>query len=148
MPCWAANIAPWFRLRIPIYVLGFESQAHHLQFFQFILLKLWLKCQKRTKINEKEDGIGPHFKKEYAIYLLYMYDAQSNDQHIKRNDLGTPALLVKYFLYYFAKTEKWFFVEKCILLLRPAPSWQPSRSSFTTTSSGLVLETLLWGHQT
>ena len=74
--------------------------------FSIYIVETVIEMTKRTKINEKEDGIGPHFKTEYAIYLLYMYDAQSNDQHIKRNDLGTPALLVKYFLYYFAKTEK------------------------------------------
>ena len=37
---WAAAIAPWFSLRLPSYGPGFESQAHHLCFFQFILLKL------------------------------------------------------------------------------------------------------------
>ena len=35
-----AAIAPWFRLRLPFCGPGFESQAHHLCFFQFVL-KLW-----------------------------------------------------------------------------------------------------------
>ena len=29
----AAAIAPWFRLRLPFCGPGFESQAHHLRFF-------------------------------------------------------------------------------------------------------------------
>ena len=32
-----ATIAPWFRLRLPSCGPGFESQAHHLRFFQFVL---------------------------------------------------------------------------------------------------------------
>ena len=32
-----AAIAPWFRLRLPSCGPGFESQAHHLCFFQFVL---------------------------------------------------------------------------------------------------------------
>ena len=32
-----AAIAPWFRLRLPSCGPRFESQAHHLRFFQFIL---------------------------------------------------------------------------------------------------------------
>ena len=35
----AADIAPWFRLRLPSCGRGFESQANHLHFFQFVLLK-------------------------------------------------------------------------------------------------------------
>ena len=31
-------VAPWFRLRLPSCGLGFESQAHHLCFFQFSLV--------------------------------------------------------------------------------------------------------------
>ena len=33
----AAAIAPWFRLHLPSCGPGFESQAHHLRFFQFVL---------------------------------------------------------------------------------------------------------------
>ena len=32
-----AAIAPWFHLRLPSYGPGFESQVHHLCFFQFVL---------------------------------------------------------------------------------------------------------------
>ena len=39
---------------------GFESQAHHLRFFQFVLLKLLLELEK-NKNKQKEDGIGPYF---------------------------------------------------------------------------------------
>ena len=34
----------------------FESQAHHQQFFQFVLLKLWWE---KDKNKQKEAGIGP-----------------------------------------------------------------------------------------
>ena len=36
----AADIAPWYRLRLPTCGRRLESQAHHLCFFQFVLLKL------------------------------------------------------------------------------------------------------------
>ena len=32
-----ATIAPWFHLRLPSCGPWFESQAHHLHFFQFVL---------------------------------------------------------------------------------------------------------------
>ena len=35
-----AAIAQWIRLLFPFCRPGFESQAHHLSFFQFVLLKL------------------------------------------------------------------------------------------------------------
>ena len=38
----AAAMAPWFRLCLPSCGPGFESQAHHLRFLQFTLLKLLL----------------------------------------------------------------------------------------------------------
>ena len=37
---WAVAIAPWFRLSLPSCGPGFESQGHHLRFFQFVLLNL------------------------------------------------------------------------------------------------------------
>ena len=55
-----AAIAPWFRLRLPSCGPGFESQAHYLCFFQFILLKLY---QENNKNKQKEAGIGPYLKK-------------------------------------------------------------------------------------
>ena len=36
-----AAIAPWFRLHLPSCGPGFESQAHHSSFFQFVLVKLY-----------------------------------------------------------------------------------------------------------
>ena len=50
-----AAIAPWFRLRLPSCGPGFESQAHHLRFFQFVL-KLY---QEKNENKQKEAGIGP-----------------------------------------------------------------------------------------
>ena len=39
---------------------GFESQAHQLHFFQFVLLKLLLDLEK-DKSKQKEAMIGPYF---------------------------------------------------------------------------------------
>ena len=55
-----AAIDPWFRLRLPSCGPGFKSQAHHLRFFQFVLLKLY---RGNNENKEKEAGIGPFFKK-------------------------------------------------------------------------------------
>ena len=56
-----AAIAPWFRLRLPSCGPRFESQAHHLCFFQFVLLKLLLELGKNEN-KQKEAGIGPYLK--------------------------------------------------------------------------------------
>ena len=53
---WVAAIAPWFRLRLQSCGPGFESQAHHLHFFQFVLLKLY---RENNENRQKEAGIGP-----------------------------------------------------------------------------------------
>ena len=47
----AAAIAPWFRLHLPYCSLGFDSQSHHLHFFQ-------------DENKQKGARIGPFFKKE------------------------------------------------------------------------------------
>ena len=71
-----AAIAQWIRLRLPSCHPGFESQAHHLHFFQFTLFKLYI-CHlnwnvNRTKINKKEARIGPFLKKQSRnLYLVY-----------------------------------------------------------------------------
>ena len=52
-----AAIAPWFPTTCGP---GFESQAHHLRLFQFVLLKLWWE---NNGNKQKEAGIGPFFKK-------------------------------------------------------------------------------------
>ena len=44
---WVAAIAPWFHLHLPSCGPGFESQAHHLRFFQ------------KNQNKQKEAGIGP-----------------------------------------------------------------------------------------
>ena len=56
-----AAIAPWFCLHLPSCGPGFESQAHHLCFFQFVL-KLE---QEKNKNKQKEAGIGPFLKKQW-----------------------------------------------------------------------------------
>ena len=54
-----AAIAPWFCLLLPSCSPGFESQAHHLCFFQFVLLKLY---RENKENKQKEAGICPFFK--------------------------------------------------------------------------------------
>ena len=49
-----AAIAPWFRLRLPSCGPRFESQAHHLCFFQ------------KNENKQKEAGIGPFKKRRRA----------------------------------------------------------------------------------
>ena len=57
-----AAMAQWIRLRLPSCRPGFESQAHHLHFYQFIEL-----CNvEKTKIRQKEAGIGPFKKTKYS----------------------------------------------------------------------------------
>ena len=68
-----AAIAPWFRLRLPSCGPWFKSQAHHLSFFQFVLLKLY---RENNKNKQKEAGIGPFKKKEekgrgWSIILVH-----------------------------------------------------------------------------
>ena len=78
LPCWtvlfrnnfdyrAAAIAPWFRQRLPSCGRGFESHAHYLHFFQFVLINLWWE---KDENKQKEAGICPFFKKTIlAIWL-------------------------------------------------------------------------------
>ena len=60
-PNWVATIAPWFRLHLPSCSPGFESQAHHLRIFQFVLLKMY---RENNENKQKEAGIGPFLKKK------------------------------------------------------------------------------------
>ena len=55
-----ATIALWFCLRLPSCGPWFESQAHHLRFFQFVILKVYLENNEK---NKKEARIGPFLKK-------------------------------------------------------------------------------------
>ena len=64
---WVATIAPWFRLHLPSCGPKFESQAHHLCFFQFVLLKLY---QENNENKQKEPGISP-FKKNMEKGVLW-----------------------------------------------------------------------------
>ena len=58
-----AAIAPWFCLRLQSCGPRFKSQAHHLRFFQFVLLKLLLELEKNEN-KQKEAGIGPPYLKK------------------------------------------------------------------------------------
>ena len=52
---WAAAIAQWYHLRLPSCGRWFESQEHHLRFFNFYY---WNCNEKRTKINKNRPGLG------------------------------------------------------------------------------------------
>ena len=60
-----AAIAQWIRLHLPSCRPGFESQAHHLCFFN-LYLSFELECEKNEN-KQKEAGIGPFFKKKHGI---------------------------------------------------------------------------------
>ena len=62
-----AAIAPWFRLRLPSCSPWFESQAHHLRFFQFVLLKLY---QENNENKQKVAGLA-HFLKNKVFLLSF-----------------------------------------------------------------------------
>ena len=68
---WGAAIAQWICLCLTSCRSGFESQAHHLRFFHFILFKLYichLNCNvKRTKINKKRPGLSHFLKKTPSL---------------------------------------------------------------------------------
>ena len=66
---WVAAIAPWFRLRLPSCSPRFKSQAHHLHFFQLVLLKL---CRENTENKQKEAGIGPFLKTLLRLLRLFV----------------------------------------------------------------------------
>ena len=56
-----AAIAPWFHQRLPSCGPWFESQAHHICFFNLY----YCNCnEKRIKINKKRPGLA-HLKKQY-----------------------------------------------------------------------------------
>ena len=58
-----AAIAQWIRPNLPSCCPGFESQAHHLRFDQFMLV-----CVKKGENKQKESGIGPFFKKSFVYF--------------------------------------------------------------------------------
>ena len=53
---WAVVIAPWFCLHLLLCSPGFEFQAHHQHYFQFVFWKLQ---QEKDENKQKEAGIGP-----------------------------------------------------------------------------------------
>ena len=55
-----AAIAQWICLSLPSLRPGFESQAHHLCFFQFILFKFYICHLDRNveRINKKRPGLA------------------------------------------------------------------------------------------
>ena len=65
-----AAIAPWFCLRLPSCGPGFESQAHHLRFFQFVLMKLY---RDNNENKQKEIGIGPFLKKNFYAKKFFPF---------------------------------------------------------------------------
>ena len=65
-----AAIAPWFRLCLPSYGPGIKSQAHHLHFFQLVLLKLY---------RENNEMIGPLLKK---CQILFQYNLAGHSVRI------------------------------------------------------------------
>ena len=70
---WGAAIAQWIRLSLPTYYPGFESQAHHLRFLQFIKFKLYtchfkLDCEKNEN-TQKEAAIDPLKASKIAIQI-------------------------------------------------------------------------------
>ena len=82
-----AAIAPCFRLRLPSCGPRFESQAHHLRFFQFVL-KLW---REKNENKQKEAGIRLIFKKPntvsvsivgYKAMYIFIDDAYATNKYV------------------------------------------------------------------
>ena len=61
---WVASIALWYHLHLPSCGRGFESQTHHLHFFN---LYYWNCNEKRTKINKKRPGLTHFYKKSCLV---------------------------------------------------------------------------------
>ena len=87
-----AAIALWFHLRLPSCGHRFESQAHHLCFFKFVLLKLY---RENNENKQKEAGIGPFFLKNVLrcgepLATTKMFGLQGPIQNvkIKRSDFN------------------------------------------------------------
>ena len=70
-----AAIAQWFRLRLPSCGPRFESQSHHVRFFQFVLLKLY---RENNDNKQKEAGIGPFKKKKRGTMARTNRGAQTS----------------------------------------------------------------------
>ena len=57
-------IAQWIRLHLPSCCPGFESQAHHLRFYNKFVLHL---SREKNENKQKEARFGPFFKIEKVI---------------------------------------------------------------------------------
>ena len=57
---WAAAIAQWFHLCLQSCDPRFETQTHHLRFFQFVLLKLY---QEKNENKQKVPEIRPFYNR-------------------------------------------------------------------------------------
>ena len=88
---WVAAIALWFRLRLPSCSPGFESQAHHLRFFQFVL---GLRREK-SENKQKEAGIGPFFLKKEEKKLFGPTQIDCKVTHLKCTSLATMQLTLR-----------------------------------------------------
>ena len=79
---------------------GFESQAQHLRFFQFILLKLYIFHLNwnvtRTKVNKKRSGLA-HLKNLYLAVIHSRYWAVTHVHYIHSRTfrtIGTMILMI------------------------------------------------------
>ena len=70
------SLAPYYRLRLPSCVRGFESQAHNLCFFN---LYYWNCNEKRSKINKKDRDWTIFLKKSPLVHqslTIVNYDSR------------------------------------------------------------------------
>ena len=70
-----AAVAQWIHLRLPSCHPGFESQAHHLCFNQFIFE--WWHAEK-TKINKKRPGLAHFLKQTFQSSVRYSISRSMN----------------------------------------------------------------------
>ena len=73
-----AAIAQWICLRLPSCCPGFESQAHHLHFYNLQYL-CYICHVERTKINKKRPGLV-HFLKK-SVFEIYEITIGQQQQH-------------------------------------------------------------------
>ena len=61
------QLAQWIRLHLPSCSPGFESQAHHLSFYQLVFE---LSHAEKTKLNKKRQGLA-HLKNHQMLRWVY-----------------------------------------------------------------------------
>ena len=124
-----AAIAQWIRLCLPSCHLGFESHAQYQHFYQFVFELCHVE---KTKINEKEAGIGPFFKKIDVIRLgrywgtlslcfLFGLPPWYNDFVIKPNVDGKQKMTFKNFV---TRSNTRTNEKHISPLYRSQPAWQ------------------------